>query len=53
MLKSVEKFDKSDNMEESVSIVQYRHFAFNTGTLCFTQPPDANSQPPDTTFSTS
>ena len=29
---------------------QYRHFAFNTGTLCFTQPPDANSQPPDATF---
>ena len=24
---------------------------FNTGTLCFTQPPDANSQPLDATFS--
>ena len=24
---------------------------FNTGTLCFTQPPDAISQPPDATFS--
>ena len=43
MLKSVKKFiiHISDNKKESVSIVQYRHFAFNTGTLCFTQPPDA------------
>ena len=32
---------------------KYWHFAFNTGTLCFTQPPDAISQPPDATFSTS
>ena len=48
MLKS-----KSDNKKESVGIVQYLHFVFNTGTLCFTQPPDANFQPPDATFSTS
>ena len=32
---------RSDNKKESVGIVQYQHFSFNTGTLWFTQPPDA------------